>query len=102
MALTPESVVTLAEALARRYHAGQVDRVGVPYIEHPRAVAGLLAGTPEPWRAAAWLHDVLEHTDATAGELVSAGVPPDVVRVVEGLTRRPGQDYLVFIGPGFA
>jgi (p)ppGpp synthase/HD superfamily hydrolase len=100
MALTrePESVVALAEALARHYHAGQVDRVGAPYIEHPRAVAGMLAGTPEPWRAAAWLHDVLEHTDATAADLASAGVPAGVVRLVEVLTRRPGEDYLAFIG----
>jgi (p)ppGpp synthase/HD superfamily hydrolase len=95
MALT---VVALAEALARRHHAGQVDRVGTPYIEHPRAVAALLAGAPEPWRAAAWLHDVLEHTDATAANLVSAGVPAEVVRLVEILTRRPGEDYLDFIG----
>ena len=100
MALTrePESVVALAEALARRYHAGQVDRVGAPYIEHPRAVAGLLAGTPEVWRAAAWLHDVLEHTTGTAADLESAGVPAEVVRLVEVLTRRPGEDYLAFIG----
>jgi (p)ppGpp synthase/HD superfamily hydrolase len=98
MALTPRSVVALAEELARRYHGGQVDRVGAPYIEHPRAVAGLLAGAPEPWRAAAWLHDVLEHTDATAADLASAGVPPEVVHLVEVLTRRPGEDYLAFIG----
>jgi (p)ppGpp synthase/HD superfamily hydrolase len=98
MALTPASVVALAEALARRYHEGQVDRLGVPYVEHPRAVAELLAGTPEPWQAAAWLHDVLEHTDATAADLAAEGVPPEVVRLVEVLTRRPEEDYLTFIG----
>jgi (p)ppGpp synthase/HD superfamily hydrolase len=98
MALTPRSVVALAEDLARRYHAGQVDRLGDPYIEHPRAVAGLLAGAPETLQAAAWLHDVLEHTDATSGELLAAGVPLDVVRLVEVLTRQAGEDYLAFIG----
>jgi (p)ppGpp synthase/HD superfamily hydrolase len=91
-------VVAVAEAVARRFHAGQVDRVGAPYIEHPRAVAGLLSGTREPLRAAAWLHDVLEHTDATAADLAAAGVPAEVVRLVEVLTRRPGEDYLAFIG----
>jgi (p)ppGpp synthase/HD superfamily hydrolase len=96
MTLTPEG---LAETLARRYHAGQLDRVGAPYIEHPRAVVGLVgAGAPEAWRAAAWLHDVLEHTEATAADLLSAGVSPEVVRLVEVLTRRPGEDYLEFIG----
>ena|SRR5437588_8774220 len=98
MALTPASMVALAEALARRYHEGQVDRIGVAYIEHPRAVAGMLSGTREAWQAAAWLHDVLEHTDATAADLASEGVPPEVVRLVEVLTRRPGEDYLTFIG----
>jgi len=94
----PEPLVTLAEGLARRCHAGQVDRVGAPYIEHPRAVAGLLDGCPETWRAAAWLHDVLEHTAATAADLTAAGVPAEVVRLVEILSRRPGEDYLDYVG----
>jgi (p)ppGpp synthase/HD superfamily hydrolase len=61
-------------------------------------VAELLAGGAETLQAAAWLHDVLEHTDATAADLLAAGVPPDVVSVVEVLTRQPGEDYLAFIG----
>jgi (p)ppGpp synthase/HD superfamily hydrolase len=97
MALTPDDVVALAAELAGRYHAGQVDRLGAAYIEHPRAVAGLLAGAPAAWQAAAWLHDVLEHTEATAADLLSGGVPAEVVRLVEVLTRRPGEDYLAFI-----
>jgi (p)ppGpp synthase/HD superfamily hydrolase len=84
--------------VARRCHAGQVDRVGAPYIEHPRAVAGLLDGCPETWRAAAWLHDVLEHTETTAADLAAAGVPAEVVRLVEVLSRRPGEDYLDYVG----
>jgi (p)ppGpp synthase/HD superfamily hydrolase len=98
MTLSPARVVALAEELARRYHAGQVDRLGEPYIEHPRAVAELLYGAPDSLRAAAWLHDVLEHTGATPPDLAAAGVPAEVVRLVEGLTRRPGEEYLDFIG----
>lgn len=90
--------MSLAEKLAREYHAGQVDRLGEPYIEHPRAVAGLLAGASETVQAAAWLHDVLEHTDATVADLLTAGVPFEVVRLVEVLTRQPDEDYLAFIG----
>jgi len=93
-------VVALAESLARRYHAGHVDRLGAPYVDHPAAVAELLAaaGAPPACQAAAWLHDVLEHTAATAGDLAAAGLPGDVVRLVEVLTRRPGEDYLDFVG----
>jgi len=90
--------VALAEELARRYHTGQLDRLGAPYIDHPRAVAGMLAGAPEELQAAAWLHDVLEHTAATAADLLTAGVPLEVVRLVEVLTRQPDEDYLAFIG----
>jgi (p)ppGpp synthase/HD superfamily hydrolase len=98
MAETRPPVVALAEQLAIHYHAGQVDRLGEPYIDHPRTVAGLLTGGPEALQAAAWLHDVLEHTGATAADLLAAGVPPEVVRLVEVLTRRPDEDYLAFIG----
>lgn len=90
--------MALAEELARRYHTGQLDRLGAPYIDHPRAVAGMLAGAPEELQAAAWLHDVLEHTAATAADLLTAGVPLEVVRLVEVLTRQPDEDYLAFIG----
>lgn len=37
---------------------------------------------------AAWLHDVIEDTDATADDLRSSGVLPAIVEVVELLTRR--------------
>ena len=97
MPLTGDSVVALAEKLARHHHAGRLDRLGAPYIDHPRAVAALLAGAPPVWQAAAWLHDVLEHTEATAADLRAAGVPDEVVRLVEVLTRRSGEDYLAFI-----
>lgn len=97
MALTSPSIVALAEKLARQYHAGQRDRVGAPFIEHPEGVAALLAGTPDTWRAAAWLHDVLEHTNATSEDLLAGGVPPEVVRLVEIVSRRPGEEYLDFI-----
>ncbi|HYH49698.1 MAG TPA: HD domain-containing protein [Acidimicrobiia bacterium] len=90
--------MALAEELARRYHTGQLDRLGAPYIDHPRAVAGMLTGAPEELQAAAWLHDVLEHTAATAADLLTAGVPLEVVRLVEVLTRQPDEDYLAFIG----
>jgi hypothetical protein len=39
--------------------------------------------------AAAWLHDVLEDTAVTAQNLLEAGVQPEVVEVVQLLTRTP-------------
>jgi (p)ppGpp synthase/HD superfamily hydrolase len=58
---------------ARALHAGTVREVGndVPFIEHPLAVAELLAGheMDEELIAAGLLHDALEYTDLSLGEL---------------------------------
>src|SRR5262249_51945232 len=63
------ALVRRAYRFARDAHAGQRRRHGVPYIEHPVAVAGLahdLFGVCDGGvLAAALLHDVLEDTDAT-------------------------------------
>lgn len=39
------------------------------------------------------LHDVLEDTPATAGDLLRRGVPPEVVRAVESVSRAAGETY---------
>ncbi|MFE6224855.1 HD domain-containing protein [Streptomyces sp. NPDC057854] len=85
-------MMTLAEvdALADRAHAGQVDKTGVPYVEHVRAVAaGLVPFGPELVMAGL-LHDVVEDTAWIAGALRAAGVPDRVVRIVEVVTNDPG------------
>ncbi len=78
------------DAIAARAHEGQFDKGGQPYIEHPRAVACILAerGCGFTLQAAALLHDVLEDTYETPETLLAQGVPPDVVRIVEAVTRR--------------
>ncbi|MBK8461732.1 MAG: hypothetical protein IPL36_01285 [Nigerium sp.] len=40
---------------------------------------------------AAWLHDVIGHTDITADDLTKAGVHPEAIEVVLLLTRHDGQ-----------
>jgi (p)ppGpp synthase/HD superfamily hydrolase len=58
---------------ARRAHAGQLRRGsdGLPYIEHPRAVAEILVERRygDEVLAAALLHDVVEKSDIEAGEI---------------------------------
>jgi guanosine-3',5'-bis(diphosphate) 3'-pyrophosphohydrolase len=67
------SLVHAALAKASDAHAGQVRNGsgGMPYIEHPIAVAALLDehGFDEETLAAALLHDVIEDSDATLDEL---------------------------------
>jgi (p)ppGpp synthase/HD superfamily hydrolase len=57
-------------------------------VEHPVAVAGLLADDAQPPRVvvAGLLHDVLEDTDATAGEL-QALFGTDIARLVVAVTQ---------------
>ena len=62
-----------ALAFATEKHKGQVDDSGKPYINHPIAVAEIVrcVTKDEEVIAAAFLHDVLEDTDATYEELKS-------------------------------
>lgn len=78
-----------ATALARRAHAGQTDKAGRPYIEHPLRVMHRLRGEYE--QMAAILHDVLEDTPITENDLRSAGCPETVVAAVRALTKHPGE-----------
>ncbi|UIP59592.1 hypothetical protein DSM26151_25030 [Agromyces marinus] len=83
--------VALAKGIAFVAHRGRVDKAGAPYIDHPGRIAERFDPVDEPVAAAAaWLHDVLEDTPLSARELLEAGVLPDVVEVVERLTRREG------------
>ncbi|GAB4062982.1 hypothetical protein GCM10028777_04600 [Angustibacter speluncae] len=88
-----------AEALAVLAHRGQVDKLGVDYVEHPRAVVGLLrrsrlfadlpAAVQETAVQAAWLHDVVEDTPVTEDDLRAHDFDDAVVEAVGLLTRTP-------------
>ncbi|GAA2413681.1 HD domain-containing protein [Streptomyces glaucosporus] len=81
------------EALVHEAHAGQYDKIGVPYVEHVRAVAAGLAPFGDDLYMAGLLHDVIEDTHWTGGRLREAGVPDRVVDIVETVTNRPGIPY---------
>ncbi|MDO9221756.1 MAG: RelA/SpoT family protein, partial [Thiobacillus sp.] len=88
--LTPDEISTLEVAyeFSRSAHEGQFRKSGEPYISHPLAVAGILA----EWHldaqtlAAALLHDVVEDTPATAGE-IEARFGKAVALLVDGVSK---------------
>ncbi|MFJ4985708.1 HD domain-containing protein [Streptomyces sp. NPDC088732] len=82
-----------ADALVSSAHEGQTDRIGVPYVEHVRAVAAGLAPFGPELQMAGLLHDIVEDTPWTAERLRAAGVPDRVVAVVEQVTNQPGVAY---------
>lgn len=77
--------VAIARRIATEAHAGQIDKAGSPYIDHPRRVAARL--TDLRAQAVAWLHDVIEDTDVTPDDLRGAGIDDDVIAAVQLLTR---------------
>lgn len=79
--------VAEVEALAERAHAGQVDRGGVPYIEHVRAVGWALEPFGDETQMAGLLHDVLEDTSLTEDDLRAARVPETAISSVKAVTR---------------
>jgi len=89
--VAPRSVDLLDTALAVAVdaHAGQVRKyTGEPYVTHPVAVARLVGDVfPDvDMIGAAYLHDVLEDTDATAADLLNHGLGSSMVRLVQELT----------------
>ncbi|MEV4784022.1 HD domain-containing protein [Streptomyces tuirus] len=74
-------------------HARQIDKIGVPYIEHVRAVAAGLAPFGDELVMAGLLHDIIEDTDWTAEQLRDAGIPDRVVSAVEAVTNQKGTPY---------
>ncbi|MDX5526100.1 phosphohydrolase [Streptomyces sp. DE06-01C] len=81
------------DALVGGAHAGQVDKIGVPYVEHVRAVAAGLAPLGPELQMAGLLHDIIEDTDWTADQLRGIGIPSSVVATVEAVTNQPGVLY---------
>lgn len=75
-------------------HHGQLDKGGLPYINHPLHVAERMKD--ENACAVALLHDVIEDT-ATTPEELRAQFPATVCDAVEALTRRPGEDYFDYV-----
>ncbi|MFE2639494.1 HD domain-containing protein [Streptomyces scopuliridis] len=81
------------EILADGAHAGQTDKIGVPYVEHVRAVAAGLTPFGDELVMAGLLHDLLEDTDWTTERLRKTGVPARVVEIVEAVTNQAGMSY---------
>lgn len=80
--------VRRAYAVAAQAHAGQTRSSGGPYIDHPVAVADILADLhlDAATLAAALLHDVPEDTAVTLDE-VRAQFGDEIARLVDGVTK---------------
>ena len=81
-------LIQRAFSVAEKYHEGQKRKSGDPYITHPVAVATILAemGMTGSTLAAALLHDTVEDTPYTLGEL-EREFGSEIMLLVDGVTK---------------
>ena len=85
-----------AISLATEAHEGVYDRGGKPYILHPlHLMTELLFDTA--LATIAVLHDVVEDSPITLGDLKSIGFSPRVLAALSLLTHLPEDSYDVYI-----
>ncbi len=86
--LADADLLARAYAFADEKHAGQTRKSGEPYVEHPIAVAGILAelGMDDVTIAAGLLHDVPEDCNVSYEEMQER-FGADVAQLVEGVTK---------------
>src|SRR5690348_15727389 len=92
----PEQIARVrgAYAVGEHAHGDQKRKSGEPYITHPLAVAGILAGLHLDAETiiAAILHDTLEDTGLTRVQL-EASFGPTVAELVDGVTKLDSIDF---------
>ncbi|MFG5918610.1 HD domain-containing protein [Sneathia vaginalis] len=85
----------LALKIATEAHKGQVDKAGVPYINHPLTVASLVDTEEE--KIVALLHDTIEDTSITEQDLIDYGFPNEIVEAVKLLTHNKNVPYMDYV-----
>ena len=90
----PSMELSVAHALASRTHLSQRNRFGDAVVAHLERVASRV---PPDVRALAWLHEVVERTDASGAELAHSGLTGVEMAVLELLTLIPGEPYKQYI-----
>ena len=91
-------MATLKRAIeiARQAHAGQVDKAGADYIEHPLRV--MERGENEEQKIVGVLHDVVEDSDWTFEMLEAEGFSSEVITALKCVTKlSEEEDYDHFI-----
>lgn len=76
-------------------HRDQVDKSGLPYVFHPFHVAEQM--TTEETTVVALLHDVIEDTSYTPGDLAAMGFPSSVIDALKLLTHDPRVPYMTYV-----
>ena len=85
----------IAIELAIKYHKGQIDKGGNPYILHPLEVMNNVNRMES--KIVAVLHDIIEDTECTVNTLREWGIDEDAIESINTLTRKEGMSYMEYI-----
>ena len=88
-------LVREACAIAQRAHAQQIDKAGQPYIGHIERVAARCVS--EEAKCVAYLHDVLEDTQALTEAEMRRIFGVRITAGVLSVTKREDEDYAAFV-----
>jgi hypothetical protein len=94
--LTPAQLITGtleptdARKIAYARHRERRNAGGELIVEHLERVATSVPGEAQ---TVAYLHDILEHTDASVADLEADGVTPVELQAVQLLTRNPDESF---------
>jgi (p)ppGpp synthase/HD superfamily hydrolase len=87
-----------ADKLASLAHGDARTKLNVPFIDHVRRVAALVASDEdETTTVAALLHDVVEKTATTWDDLTAAGADAELLAILDALTHRDGETYTDYL-----
>lgn len=111
-----DSMVERAQKLAYKVHKGQTRWGDEPFIVHPKGVFEKLHDKnianrlwtigdnvyleeveKHDFYIVAWLHDVVEDTEYTLGNLLDLGFDYHIIQAVDAITRRDDEDYRSYI-----
>ena len=86
-------MATLEQAieLAVKYHKGQVDKAGNPYILHPLRLMQKMEYESD--QIVAVLHDIIEDTPVTLEMLKEMGFKSYVIEAIDCLTKQKDEEY---------
>ena len=97
------SLVERARQVAIHAHRGQTRWNEDDYVTHPIRVAQRLSSRlhggseKEDEQVVAYLHDVVEDTDVSRGDLESFGFTESQLESLDSVTKRPGENYRDFV-----
>jgi hypothetical protein len=83
-----------ARAIAKTAYHGQQTPARGSLFDHVQRVA---AAVPKHARVTAWLHDILERSDLTIGQLRRQGLSPVELSALVLLTRSEHDDYRAYV-----